>query len=79
MGQSNFGAAETSAQVCGRLIAVFSQQWFLGFHNHKAFCVSDLSLLQSQDLLHHNRAGIFYLSLSIYIHIANMAADGTGA
>jgi len=28
-------AAETAAQHCGRLGAVFSQQWFL--HNHKAF------------------------------------------
>jgi hypothetical protein len=70
---------ETSAQLCGRLSAVFSQQWFIGFHNHKAFRVSDSSLLQSQDSLHHNMACIIYLSHSIYIHTANLAADGTGA
>ena len=62
-----FWSSETSAQVCGRLIAIFSQQWFLGFHDHKAFPVSDSSLLQSQDSLHHNMACIIYLSLSIYI------------
>jgi len=25
-------------KLSGRLGAIFSQQWFLGFHNHKAFC-----------------------------------------
>jgi hypothetical protein len=70
---------ETSAQLCGRLSAVFSQQWFLGFHNHKAFRVADSALLESQDLLHHNMACIIYLNLSIYIQTANLAADGTGA
>ena len=75
---SNIGEAETSAKLCGRHIAVFSQQWFLGFSNHKAFLVSDSSLLQSQDLLHHNMACIIYLSLSIYIHMANLAANATG-
>jgi hypothetical protein len=70
---------ETSAQLYGRLSAVFRQQWLLGFHNHKVFRVSDSSLLQSQDLLHHNMTWIIYLSLSIYIHTANLAADGTGA
>jgi len=49
---------ETSAQLCGRLNAVFAQQWFLGFHNHKAFRVSDSSLLESQDSLYHNMACI---------------------
>jgi len=29
--------AETAAEHCGRLGAVFSQEWFL--HNHKAFCL----------------------------------------
>jgi len=60
-------------------VLYFSQQWFLGFHNHKAFRVSDSSLLESQDSLHHNMACIIYLSFSIYIHMANLAADGTGA
>jgi hypothetical protein len=45
IGSSNFGAVETVVQVCGRLIDVISQQWFLGLHNHKAFHVSDSSLL----------------------------------
>jgi len=67
IGWSYFGAAETSGQVRRRLIAVFPQQWFLGFHNHNAFRVSDSSLLQSQDSLHHNMACIIYLSLSIYL------------
>ena len=57
--KSNFGATETTAQVCGRhqdpavtaaelygkLDAIFTEQWFLGFHNHKEFCLSYLSLL----------------------------------
>jgi hypothetical protein len=29
----------------GDIVLYFSQQWFLGFHNQKAFCVSDMSLL----------------------------------
>jgi hypothetical protein len=32
------------------------KQWFLGFHNHKAFRLSYSSLLQSQDSLSHNIA-----------------------
>jgi len=71
-------AAETSAQLCGRLCALFSQQRFLGFHNHKVFQVSDSSLLQSQHLLHHIMACILYQSLSLYIHIVSLGADGTG-
>jgi hypothetical protein len=59
-------------QLCGRLSAVFSQQWFIGFHYDKGFRVSDSSL-------HHNMACIIYLSHSIYIHTANLAADSTGA
>jgi len=64
--------AETSAQVCRRLWEqprpllkhcrsfrpVSSQQWFLGFHNHKAFRLSYFSLLQWKALLHHNMAWI---------------------
>jgi len=49
--RENSGAAETSGQLCGRLGAVFSQQWFLEFLNHKAFHLSDSSLLQLQDSL----------------------------
>ena len=70
---------ETSAQLCGGLSAIMSLQWFLGFHNHKAFRVSDSSLLESQDSLHHNMACIIYLSLSISKHMANLSADSTGA
>jgi len=58
LAESDFGAAETAAQLCGRLGAVFSKQWFLGFHMHKAFRLSYSSLLQSQDLLPHNMAWI---------------------
>jgi len=36
-------------------------------HKHKAFCLSYLSLLQSQDSLPHNMAWIIYVSLYIYI------------
>ena len=64
---SNFGAAETAAQLCGRLGAGFSKQWFLGFHKHKAFRLSYLSVLQSQDSLPHNMACIIQVSLYIYI------------
>jgi len=39
-------------KLCGRLGAIFSHQWFLGFHNHKAFHRLYWSLLQSQDSLH---------------------------
>jgi len=49
-------AAESSAQVCRLLGAVFLQQWFIEFYNHQAFHLSYLSLLQSQDLLHHKMA-----------------------
>jgi hypothetical protein len=58
LGKSNFGTAKPAAQLCGRLGAVFSKQWFVGFHKHKAFRLSESSLLQSQDLLPHNIAGI---------------------
>jgi len=70
-------AAETSAQLSRRLGTVFSQQLFFRFHNHNAFCLSYLSLLQSQDSLPQNIPCIIYLSLSKYIHMFNVAADGT--
>jgi len=70
--QDTLRAAETSAQVCGRfreqprplcklngrVAAIFSQLSFLGFHNHKSFPLSYLSLLPSQDSQHHNTACI---------------------
>jgi len=68
-----------SSRDLGAGLRIFSQRWFVGFHNPKAFRVSDWSLLQSQDSLHHMIACIFYLSVSIYIQMANLAADGTGA
>jgi len=64
---SNFGAAETTAQLCRRHGAVFSKPWFLGFHKHKAFRVSYSSLVESQDSLPHNMACIIQVSLYIYI------------
>jgi len=69
-------ATETSGWLCGSIHAVFSQQSFIGFHNHKAFHLSYLSLLQSPDSLHHNMICTIYHSLSLYIHTVNLAADG---
>jgi len=69
--------AETSVQLCRRLGAVHSQQWFIAFHNHTAFPLWYSSLLQLQDSQHHNMACIIYLSDSIHIHTVNLAADGT--
>ena len=66
----------SSRDLSGRLGAIFWHQRFLWFHNHKPFNLSYTSLLQSQDLLHHDMACIIYLNLSIYIHTANLAADG---
>jgi len=79
IGYSNFGVIGASAQLSGRLNAEFLQHWFFGFHNQKAFGLSDSSLLQSQDSLHPNMACIIYLSLPLYIHMANLAADCTRA
>jgi len=47
-------AAETAAQLCGRLGATLSQLWFLGFQKHKAFRLSYSFLFQSQDSQPHN-------------------------
>jgi len=60
-----------------KLVTMFSQQWFFRFHNHKAFCLSDSSLLHSQDLLRHNMESIIYLGLSSYIRTVDLDADGT--
>jgi len=40
------------------------------------FPLSYSSLLKSKDLLHHSAACIICLSLSIYIHMANLPAEG---
>jgi hypothetical protein len=80
----NFEASETSVQICWRfreklrplrsfcerLGAAFSQQWFL--HNYKAFRLIIFVFVTSC-------YGIHYLSLSIYIHTVNLAADSTRA
>jgi len=58
--------AVISAQRCGRLGATFSLQWFLGFHDNKAFGLSYSALLQSPDLLHHNIPCIIKVSLYMY-------------
>jgi len=64
------------AQVGGKLGAVLSHQWFLAFLNHKAFHRSYWSLLQSHDSLHHYKAGKFYISVTLYIQMANPTTDG---
>jgi len=82
--QETLREAETAAQLCrklreqprllrsfcGRLGAVFSQQWYLP--NHKAFHHIIFIFVTSY-------YGMYYLSLSIYIHTINLAADGTRA
>ena len=55
-------------QLCSRSSAIFSQHRFFAVYNYKAFGLSDLSLLQSQDSLHHNMACIIYLILDIYTY-----------
>jgi hypothetical protein len=50
--------ADTCAQLCRRLGALFGQQWLSQFHRHKAFSLSYLSLLQSYALLNYNMACI---------------------
>jgi len=72
-------AAETSVQLSWRLGAVFSQQWFSGFHNHNAFCLSYSFLLQHQNLLDPNMACSTFLRDGLYIHTVNLPADGIQA
>jgi hypothetical protein len=68
-----------SVPLCGTLGAVFTLQWLIGIHNHKEIDASDSSVLQSQDSFHHNMACIICFSASIYMHAANLDADGTAA
>jgi len=77
--QKTSRAAGSSVQVCMRLCAASSQQWFWGFHNHKASRLSYSSLLQSQASHHHNMPSIMHLNLFIYIRTVNLTADGTWA
>jgi len=70
-------AAETSLQLCRWLGAVFPQQWLFGFHYVKAFHLSYSSLWQVRDSLHHKMPCIVSLSIAIYIHTGNQAADGS--
>ena len=74
--RDTLGAAETAAQHSWRLGAVFPQQWFL--HTHKEFCLIILIFVTVPRIatLEH---GMHYLSHSIYIHMVNLAADGTRA
>ena len=82
--QETSRAPESSVQVsrrpllklCGWLDAIFSQQWFLGFHNHRVLCLSYSSLLQWQDWLHHNVACIIEVSLYKYIWSYRDNGDG---
>jgi hypothetical protein len=55
---SDIRAAKTAAQLGGRLGAVYSKQWILGYHKYKAFQLSYSSFLQSEDLLPYNMACI---------------------
>jgi len=73
---SIIAAGKTAALLCGRLRAMFWQQWFFWFHNGKPICLSYLSLIMLHDVLHHNMAWIIYLSYSSYIHTDNLAAHG---
>jgi len=88
---SYFGAAGTTAQIGRSLreqlrplhrsledLVLYSQSsGFIALHNPKALHLSYLSLLQSQDSLHHKMACIIYLGLSVYIHIVYLATDST--
>jgi len=84
------GAAETSAKVCrrhreqlkplrklcGGLGAIFSQPWMLESRNQEEVHVSYLSLLLSQDLLHHTMACIIKVSPYLYIRRYRDNRDG---
>jgi len=70
-------AAEISAQRCRRLGVILSHQWFLKFHNHMGFSLSYLSLLQSQNSLHHKLRCIIYLG-SLYIYLQWYTDNGNG-
>jgi len=59
--------------------AKFSHQSFLGFHNDKLLHQSYWWLFQLHELQHHNMECIIYLSLSIYVYMVNLDADGTQA
>jgi hypothetical protein len=59
--------ADTSVQLCGRLGATCSLQWFLRFHDNKAFGLSYSALLQSPYLLHHNIPCIIKVTVYMYI------------
>jgi len=73
--------AETAMQVCGRLWehcgrlgAIFSQQWFL--HNHEAFHPI-IFVFVTVTRFATWKYGMHYLSLCTYIDTANLAADGS--
>jgi len=79
IGWSNFGAAESSVQICRRLQdqlrplhssagafklgTLFSQQCFLAFHNHKLFCLWYLCII----FLYHTC--LLYLSIKFVYHL----------
>jgi len=75
--QETSWAAETAEQVCGRLGAIVSQQWFLRFHNHTVFRLSYSSVPVTRFATAYY--GMHYLSVSTYIHTVILAADGSGA
>lgn len=52
------------------------QQWFFGFHFHKAFLLSYSSLLQAQDSLPHTTACIISISVQVYIWRYKNIGDG---
>ena len=65
------GVAETAAQLCGRVGAVFSKQWFLCFHKHKHF-VYHICLCYS----HKIRYLLIWHALFKYLYIYTYGQSG---
>ena len=63
-------------KLCARLGTIFSQYWFIGFHNHKVYCVLYSAVLKLQDLLHHIMACIIEVSLYTHTRIYRDNEDG---
>jgi len=59
-------------KLCGRLGIILTQQRFLEFHNHKAFCLSCWPLLQSQDSLHYNKTYIWSIQVTPFIYMQSV-------
>jgi len=68
--------SSAASQLCGRLDAVFSHQWFI--HNHKAFRLI-IFIFVTVTRFATLWYGRHYVSLSLYRHRVKLAADGTRA